>query len=275
MKLLKKINNNYALALDSQGTQIIVEGKGIGFQKMPCELVDLSLIKRTFYDTKEQDVALIQSVRDDVLDVCADIYNYAEKLIIDKLNPNLTFILADHIQFAIERYEKNIQLKMPIYYDVEYLYPKETKIAEYAVKLILEKLNVLLQDGEKTGIALTIINNELTDGNSESNYNEYIELCTSIVEKTMNMKVNRNTFNYSRFCTHLEYLFRRSKEDTLISTQNLQLYERVSQDYPNVRKCVDIIENVLKKKKFNMNEEEKLYLMLHVNRLCSREDCNQ
>ena len=34
MKLLKKINNNFALALDSRGEQIIVEGKGMGFQKM-------------------------------------------------------------------------------------------------------------------------------------------------------------------------------------------------------------------------------------------------
>ena len=47
MKLLKKINNNFALALDSKGTQIIVEGKGIGFRKMPEELADLSVISRT------------------------------------------------------------------------------------------------------------------------------------------------------------------------------------------------------------------------------------
>ena len=61
MKLLKKINNNFALALDSRGEQIIVEGKGIGFQKMPMELNDLSLITRTYYDTKEQDVSLINT----------------------------------------------------------------------------------------------------------------------------------------------------------------------------------------------------------------------
>ena len=50
MKLLKKINNNYALALDSNGEEIIVSGRGIGFQKMPCDLNDLSLISRTYYD---------------------------------------------------------------------------------------------------------------------------------------------------------------------------------------------------------------------------------
>lgn len=54
MKLLKKINNNYALALDSRGEKIIVEGRGIGFQKMPCELSDLSLVSKTYYNTKDK-----------------------------------------------------------------------------------------------------------------------------------------------------------------------------------------------------------------------------
>ena len=50
MKLIKKINNNFALAEDSGGNQVIVEGKGIGFTKMPCTITDLSCISRTYYD---------------------------------------------------------------------------------------------------------------------------------------------------------------------------------------------------------------------------------
>lgn len=272
MRLLKKINNNYALALDSQGIQIIVEGKGIGFQKMPCELTDLSLIKRTYYDTKDQDIELIKSVSEEVLALCKKVVEYANEIIGDKMNPNLTFILADHIQFAIDRFNQNIQMKMPIYHEIEFLYPKEIMVADYAMRLILEDLSILLPDGEKTGIALNIINSELITDSSDSNH-DYVELCTSIVEKTMNIKINRQSFNYSRFVTHLEYLFRKSKGKSVYATDNKKLYETVSKDYPEVRKCVDVIERVLNKKQFNMNEEEKLYLMLHVNRLCSREDC--
>ena len=36
MKLLKKINNNFALAIDGNGEKVIVEGRGIGFNRMPC-----------------------------------------------------------------------------------------------------------------------------------------------------------------------------------------------------------------------------------------------
>lgn len=273
MRLLKKINNNYALALDSQGTQIIVEGKGIGFQKMPCDLADLTLIKKTYYDTKEQDVELIKSVSEDVLEVCAKVFDYATQLIGESINPNLTFILADHIQFAIDRFNKNIQMKMPIYYEIEYLYPEEARVADFAMQLILEELSIVLPEGEKTGITLNIINSKLYTKTSKGNH-EYVELCTTVIEKTMYIKINRSSFNYLRFETHLEYLLQRSKENTLLKTDNQQLFQSVSEAYPKVRKCVDLIEKVLYKKNFSMNEEEKLYLMLHINRLCSAEDCN-
>ena len=77
MKLLKKINNNFALALDSKGTQIIVEGKGIGFRKMPEELADLSVISRTYYGVKDQDVSLIQSIDDEIMELASKVSAYA------------------------------------------------------------------------------------------------------------------------------------------------------------------------------------------------------
>ena len=193
----------------------------------------------------------------------------------DKINPNLTFILADHIQFSIERYEKNIDMKMPLYYDIEYLYPKESKVAEYALQFILEDLQIPLPDTEKTGIAMNIINSELYQNDNNSHHEELVDLCTSIVERSMNMKIRRDSFHYSRFVTHLHYLLRRMTEGQTISTDNIRLYQMVSIDYPEVKRCVDIIESVLKKKNLYMNEEEKLYLMMHVNRLCTREDCNR
>lgn len=275
MKLIKKINNNYAIALDSKGKQIIVEGKGVGFIKMPCELEDLSIIRRTYYNAKKQDVHLIESISQELLLVCEKIYDYAMRIVGDRLNPNLPFILADHIQFCIERLEKNIQMKIPLYYDVEYLYPSETKIAEYALKTVLVDLGILLPDYEKTGIALNIINSELQTDMEDGDYSELIRLCTAVVEKSMDIKIRKNGFEYSRFVTHMEYFFRRGKKQLLAVTNNTEIYEKVTEEYPKVKQCVDTIETVLNRKGFKLNQEEKLYIMLHVNRLCTREDCNR
>lgn len=50
MKLLRKINNNAAVAQDKRGREMVVLGRGVGFHPMPYELSDLSVIYRTFYD---------------------------------------------------------------------------------------------------------------------------------------------------------------------------------------------------------------------------------
>ena len=50
MRIIKKINNNVAVGLDSNGNEIVVFGKGIGFPEMPYELKELSKIDRTYYN---------------------------------------------------------------------------------------------------------------------------------------------------------------------------------------------------------------------------------
>lgn len=274
MKLLKKINNNYALALDSSGEQIIVEGKGVGFIKMPCEIKDLSLISRTYYDIKEQDVELLKSLSDDVLLVSSKVCTYANKLISEKINPNLLFVLADHIQFCIERYKKQIVIEMPLLYDINFLYPTESKIADYAMKLIEEELKIKLPENEKTGIAFNIINSEIVIDTHKSINTNIIEICTDIIEKNMNITVHKESFSYSRFVTHLEYLIRRIDEAVLKKEENRDMYLTMCERYPKVARCVGEIAEVFKLEGYRLNEDEKLYLMMHINRLCAREDCN-
>lgn len=271
MKLLKKINNNFALALDSKGVQIIVEGKGIGFRKMPEELEDLSVISRTYYGTKEQDISLIQSVSEEVMELASKVSAYANDRIGERLNPNLTFILADHIQFSIERYEKQINIKMPIYYDINLLYPLEAEIAEYTMWLIHRDLKMDLPESELTGIALNIINSEINMGALNEDKEEIVELIAAFIEKTFDIRISRKKFSYSRFASHMEYLLRRADNIRKVSEDNLKLYRTVKSEFPHISKCVNGIERILKENGYYLNEEEKLYLMLHVNRLCDRE----
>lgn len=271
MRLLKKINNNFALALDSKGDKIIVEGKGIGFQKMPTELTDLSLITRTYYNTKEQDITLIKSVSEEVLSISEEVCMYAQNRIADKLNPNLRFILADHIDFAIEREKKNIQMKMPIHYDITLLYPEETNIAKYAMKLIKEKLNISLPDSELSGIALNIINSEINYEQICEDKDDLIELIGKFIESSMSIQINRYSFSYSRFVSHMEYLLRRADKKSLELEKNANLYKSMIKEIPEISYCVNGISELLKKREIYLNDDEKLYLMLHVNRLCSRE----
>lgn len=275
MKLLKKINNNYALAKDSYGQTIIVEGKGIGFVKMPCELTDLSKITRTYYGISQQHIDLIKKVNQEILDISNQIYEQCLKSLNKELNQNLPFILADHIEFAIERNKKGINIKMPISYEIENLYKTESKIAAYAISLIRSILHISLPIEEKTGIALTIINAENSADFHEMSDGTMVSQCTKIIEKEMKITINRNSINYSRFVYHMECLFQRSNQQLQVSLETLDLYGIVKSELSYLEKCINELIKYLEENKIKLNEEEKLYLMLHINRLCDREDCHR
>ncbi|MEF2609168.1 MAG: PRD domain-containing protein [Faecalicoccus sp.] len=50
----------------------------------------------------------------------------------------------------------------------------------------------------------------------------------------------------------------------------------LAKNYKKSYECSEKIAIYLRDKlKILLNEEEKLYLMLHINRLCTREDCDQ
>ena len=61
MKVIKNINNNISLCLDSRNNEVVAFGKGIGFTKPPYD-VPLSKIDRTFYDVDEEQLAVLNRI---------------------------------------------------------------------------------------------------------------------------------------------------------------------------------------------------------------------
>lgn len=274
MKLIKKINNNFALGLDSNGEHIIVEGKGIGFMKMPCELHDYVQVTRTYYDYDEQYIDLIKEVPQPIMNVANEIYERVTAVLEYNLNQNLPFILADHINFAIERFRKKVTLDLPIYYDLMQLYPIEYELAVFALERIKERLQIELPEKEKSGIILNIINAEMRihKQQEQPDFYERIDHIVEIIEYSMHIQVSRDSFNYSRFVSHMTYLYRRLDERHQMSGSNEKMYLSLAAQYPHTNACVTAIckymENIGHK---CLNKEERLYLILHINRLCDRE----
>ncbi len=277
MKLTKKINNNFALALDSAGEKIIVQGKGVGFRKMPYEIDDLSIIEKTFYDIDTRYIELLNQIPENIFRISVKVVERAQIKIQKQFNQNLVFTLADHIQFSIERFKKSMIFDFPLKYDFEQMYSKEIEVSKYALKLIESELHVSLPSEEIIGIAMGLVNAEFNPGKKdETDDNELLESVTKIIEMHMNIKINRKSINFSRYVTHLQYMFGRLKEKRLISSENVKLYENLIYESPKASESTNKIADFLKRKKgWELTIEEKMYLVLHINRLCSREDCNR
>ena len=234
MQALRRINNNVALCRDGSGRELIAMGKGVGFGSFPRELA-LSEIERTFYDTDETYRQLVAELPEDVLAFAARIVEIAGNELPYALSPNAAFTLADHISFAMERARKNIRVKMPLAYDSK-LTQDEPQSAE-------------------------------TDRDEEM-----LEDVTEIVENELHILVERSGFNYSRYATHMQYLFQRIHTGQAIRSDNLQLYTSLREEFPEIAACVEkIAQHIEREWHSALTEEEKLYLILHVNRICIKE----
>lgn len=276
MIVVKKINNNVAVCRDGNQRELIAFGKGIGFPSMPYELTDLNKIDRTFYNISQKYIPLLNDISTEIVDFTARQLTDIQDKLPYETNPNLILTLADHLAFAMERVEKGIYVQMPSVYELEMSYPLEIKIGKRFVSAIAKQFKVKLPKGEVQGIAMHLINARNTssedDASMEERYDEVLEQTTQIIEWELGVTVRRDTFNYARFATHLQYLLKRVFEAKHIDSDNLQMYRSIREEYPAVSDCVDKISDYYKNDwSVRLTEEEKLYLILHVNRVCSQE----
>lgn len=277
MKVIKNINNNVALCLDASNTEVIVFGKGVGFAKPPYEVEEKN-IQRMYYDVDRNYFRLIQDLSPEIIDISTQVIDNAKDKLSYSLSPNVVFTLADHIQFAIQREKDNMDIKLPILHDVKYFFKTEMDIGRNALIIIKKQMKVTLPKKEAAYIALHLINSQMMSQNkTDQKYDEdIIEDITKMIEEGFHLQIDKNSFNYSRFVSHMHYLLKRGEVNEQIKSENVQLYDSIQKQYPLTRKCSSRIADYLKKNlKYDLSKEEILYLMLHINRLCTREDCYQ
>lgn len=270
MKVIKKINNNVAVCLDKKGHELIAFGKGIGFPPMPYQITDLSSISMTFYKMDKSYYKLLQEIPEEIFEVSAIIAKKAQMTLNCNLNPNLLPGLADHINFALKRMEKFKEMKMLFSYDVEKLYPLETSLGRYAVKLVQEKLSVKLPESEITNIAMHFVNAEEESVNEKATLDaeQLIEQITEIIEGEFDTKINRKGFNYNRFVIHLRYYLKRIEEKKQFIDDNGVLFRTMKEELPKIYECAVKISTVIDKRlNSKITEDETLYLMMHINRI--------
>lgn len=273
LKIIKKINNNVALAVDGAGKELVVFGKGIGFPPTPYELADTSRIQRIFYDIKSGYAELAASLPEDMILLAADIAELAQEGLGCKLNPNLPFTLADHLCFAMERWRSGFELKSPLAYDVEHFYPVEMSLSQRALEIIKERKKIELPASEAVNIALHLVNGELesSDMHATLKATEVIRDVTGIIERTLNIELDTTSFNYSRFITHIRYLLLRmeknEQEDNGMSVAMRQLGAK----FPEVYRCARKVQDYLSRQCDRpCTKDEMMYLFMHINRLDQR-----
>lgn len=278
MKVIKKINNNVALCMDSNDRELIAFGKGIGFPSMPYEINDLTKIDKTFYSVKQSYLLLLNEIPEKILKISSEILDYCRRILPYEINETLCFTIADHLNFAISQAKQHIYIQTGLTAEVSSYHKEEYEIGLECIRRINKEFDIKLFNDEAANIAMHIIENEnrKKSDTSETYTQDIIDEVVKIVESHFNTKIDRTSFNYSRFVTHIQYLLLRRKNKVSIVSDNSKLFEVMKSQYCQTYKCAIIISAYINDKlDWKISDEEILYLMLHINRMCYREDCNQ
>ena len=157
MQIDKVYNNNVIQATDQQGRELIVIGKGLGFQKKAGEEIDTSKIEKTFVlqnDYQQSDLSsLYLQMESTEVEVVNAIINKAEGVLGVQFDLSLYLALADHLHFVFERSHEGVSIENPLSWEVRKFYPNEYQIGLEALQLIKERLGLELGKAEASAIA--------------------------------------------------------------------------------------------------------------------------
>lgn len=275
MKFQKNFNNNAALVEDSQALEWIVIGNGVGFGKHPGDLVDESKIERRFIATgsKGFDAPQVQALTEinaKMLAIMSEIVTLVEPALDTKINDRQYLILADHLQFAVKRINAHVTLNdQSLLWELRNLFPTEYQTAQQTIQLINQKLGFKLPDGEAVPLTYHFVNIKNGDSEIEDTMTmaKLVANIIGIVQKNYGIVLDEESFNYSRFISHLRYfIIRRLKKTQETDTQlDPALLAMMITRYPQAYQVVQQITAFLKlEMDWALQSDEEVYLLLHI-----------
>ncbi|NFN19642.1 PRD domain-containing protein [Clostridium botulinum] len=277
MQIVKVMNNSLILARDENDKEIVVMGKGLGFKRKAGEELDTEKIEKIFVlknetDTREY-VKLIEETPSEYIEITNDIIGYANEKLGGKLNDQIFITLVDHISYALTRYKKNITIQNRLLWELKKFYPKEFEIGKYAVEYINNKLNVKLPEEEAGNIAFHVVNAQ-TDEAEMQNTMLTIRMLKdifNIIQYNFGITIDKDSLNYSRFLTHLQFFIQRLLDDRMIESKENFIFEQMIKEYPKEVKCARLIGDYVKKVlNKEISNEELLYLTIHIVRIVQK-----
>jgi transcriptional antiterminator len=272
LKVKKVLNNNVLIGDHETMGEVVVIGKGIGFNRTKNDFLSTQLIEKMFVlkDEKEQTnyLKLLPLVDDETQAIIISVIELIKEKTQASLNEHIHVAFTDHILFAINRVKNGLEMGNPFLMETKALYPKEFMIASEVVKVINEKLNIYLPEGEVGFIALHIHSAVTNKNLSEVNrYSQLISKLIDMVEEQFDITINKESIDYMRLVRHLRFTIERVKNGESV-TEPEKIAFLLKNEYPvcyNLSwKLIKVMQQELQKPIF---DAEAVYLTMHLQRL--------
>lgn len=272
MRIKKIFNNSVVSAIKDTGEEVIVMGQGIGFSKKKGDIIPKHSIEKIFImDHKSNDKfkQLLEDVSYEYLKISDKIIHMAQEQIGKHFSEKIYITLTDHISYAVERFQQNIEIRNALLYEIKNFYAQEFSAAQQALILIEQEFGIALPEDEAGFIALHFVNAEL-DSSMEhmEDLTVLVKNIVDIVKYYFKREFDEQSLVYSRFVTHLRYLGKRVFSGELLEHNDIELQAVVRKNYPEASLCAEKIAEFIKNQfQVEISEDDKLYLTVHLQRL--------
>jgi len=275
MEIARVFNNNLVLALDEGGREVILTGRGLGFQARPGQAVDPRKVVRTFVPVDGRDpdhlAGLLAGIPPEHIQLVGDALTEVGLDAVSR-NPSLVIALADHVSFALRRVAIGMDLEYPLLAEVQHLYAEEYLQAQALLAAINTRDGVDLPTAEAVGLALHLVNAGFATGDLSYTYKMtgVIQQMVAVIEQTYGLDLDTGGVSTGRFITHLRYLFVRIHQHRQLSEEHSAVGAAIRQAYPDATECAVRLAALLELRLgVALTEDEVSYLALHVARVAA------
>lgn len=274
MEILRVFNNNVVLARHPGGDEVILTGRGLGFQARPGQRVDDSKVVRIFVpmDGRDPDhmAELLTGIPPEVIQ---QVGNAMARAGLDQKatsSPTLVMAVADHVSFALRRLAAGLQIDYPLQAEVQHLYDGEYRQAQRLLAELNAELDEPLPESEAVALALHLVNVGLSTGDLSYTYKMtgVIQQMLHVIEQSHAVTLQPSSVSVGRFITHLRYLFVRINQHTQLNEAHSPVGQAIRDAYPDAVRCAERLASIMELRLGTaLTEDEVSYLTLHVARV--------
>lgn len=278
LPIIKKVLNSSIILVEGEGQKdAIIMSKGIGYGRKAGEEVALTEDSRFFLPVSsmeaKQIVELLDTIPSAYLELTKEIVEYAKAYLETELNEHVYVALADHIHFAIRRFNDKMITKNKIFWEIKNFYPKEFQVGIYALKLIKDRLNVSLPEEEAANVAFHIVNAQHSSDCQADMFKaaRLIGNIINVIIYSLRVEPQEDSIHYTRFKTHIQFFVNRVLNVEMISSEDDFMYKQVESAYPEALVYAEKVRTyMLREYQVAVTNEEIAYLTVHIARLMQK-----
>ncbi|MEW9109789.1 glucose PTS transporter transcription antiterminator GlcT [Cytobacillus gottheilii] len=271
-RIKKALNNNVIIGTHDDFGEVVIIGKGVGFNRNKDDIISDEAIEKLFIlkneKEKENYIKLLPFVEDELHQAIISSIDYIKKRTKNSLNEHIHVALTDHLMFAVSRLANGMEMKNPFLIETKTLYPFEYDIAREVVAIIERKTDIHLPEGEIGFVALHIhsamLNKDLSEVNQHSQLVSHI---VNMIEDQLDIEIDKDSIDYMRLVRHIRFTIERVNTGEKVE-EPIKISSLLKEEYPvcyNLSwKLIKIMQQQLKKPIFSA---EAVYLTMHLQRL--------